>query len=125
MRQMTRREMIFSSAAATAAFGLGGRLVFPGLAQAQQAMAHGYHKYSVGSIEVTALADGVWEKAHDPGFIAGVSVDDTKTALAAAGLPTDFVPIPFTPNLLKVGGKLVLIDTGTGAARRAVRRPAS
>ena len=41
-------------------------------------------------------------------------MDETKAALAAAGLPTDFVPIPFTPNLVKTGGQVVLIDTGTG-----------
>ena len=43
-----------------------------------------------------------------------VPVDETKAALAAAGLPTDFVPIPFTPNLVKTGGQVTLIDTGTG-----------
>jgi glyoxylase-like metal-dependent hydrolase (beta-lactamase superfamily II) len=114
---MTRRELIFSTTAATVAFGLGGRLAFPSLAQAQGAMAQGFHRYSVGSIEVTALSDGVWEKAHDPGFIKNATVDETKAALAAAGLPIDFVPIPFTPNLLKTGGKLVLIDTGTGSGQ--------
>jgi glyoxylase-like metal-dependent hydrolase (beta-lactamase superfamily II) len=117
MSQMTRRELIFSSAAAAVAFGLGGRMVFPGLAQAQQAMAQGFHRYNVGSIEVTALSDGLWEKAHDPNFIKGATVDETKAALAAAGLPTDFVQIPFTPNLVKTGGKLVLIDTGTGSGQ--------
>jgi len=56
----------------------------------------------------------MWERAHDPNFIKGVSVDQTKAALAASGLPTDFVPIPFTPNLVKTGGQIVLVDTGTG-----------
>ena len=114
MGQMTRREVIFSAAATAAAFGLGGRLSFLGTAHAQTAMDRGFHRYTVGSIEVTALYDGVWEKAHDPGFITNVSVDETKAALAAAGLPTDFVPIPFTPNLVKAGGQVALIDTGTG-----------
>lgn len=114
MMTMTRREMIFSAAATAAAFGLGGRLSFPGAAHAQTMTERGFYRYSVGSIEVTALYDGVWEKAHDPVFIKNVSVDETKAALAAAGLPTDFVPIPFTPNMLKVGGQVVLIDAGTG-----------
>ena len=114
MGQMTRREVFFSAAATAAAFGLGGRLSLLGTAHAQTAMDRGFHRYTVGSIEVTALYDGVWEKAHDPGFITNVSVDETKAALAAAGLPTDFVPIPFTPNLVKAGGQVVLIDTGTG-----------
>ena len=114
MSQMTRREVIFSAAATAAAFGLGGRLSFLGTAHAQTATERGFHRYNVGSIEVTALYDGMWEKAHDPAFIKNASVDETKAALAAAGSPTDFVPIPFTPNMVKVGGQLVLIDTATG-----------
>jgi len=114
MFEMTRREMIFSAAATAAAFGLNGRLSFFGTAHAQTAMDRGFHRYNVGDIEVTAISDGLWEKAHDANFIKGVSVDETKSALAASGLPTDFVPIPFTPNVVKTGGQVVLIDTGTG-----------
>jgi glyoxylase-like metal-dependent hydrolase (beta-lactamase superfamily II) len=117
MHEMTRRELIFSAAATAAAFGLTGRLTFPRVAHAQMAMGQGFHRYRVGSIEVTALSDGVWERAHDPGFIKNATVEETKAALAAAGLPTEFVPIPFTPNLLKTGGQLVLIDTGTGSGQ--------
>jgi glyoxylase-like metal-dependent hydrolase (beta-lactamase superfamily II) len=114
MVEITRREMIFSAAATAAAFGLGGRLSFIGTAHAQTATERGFHRYNIGSIEVTAIYDGMWEKSHDPNFIKGASVDETKAALAAGGLPTDFVPIPFTPNVVKVGGQIVLIDTGTG-----------
>jgi glyoxylase-like metal-dependent hydrolase (beta-lactamase superfamily II) len=115
MYEITRRGLIISSAAAAAAaLGLNGRVAFLGVAHAQTAMERGFHRYNVGSIEVTALYDGMWERAHDPSFIKNVTVDQTKAALAAAGLPTDFVPVPFTPNLVKAGGKLVLIDAGTG-----------
>jgi glyoxylase-like metal-dependent hydrolase (beta-lactamase superfamily II) len=114
MYQISRRHLILSSAAATAVFGLNSRLAFLGMAQAQTALERGYYRYNVGSIEVTALYDGMWEKPHDAGFIKDVTVDQTKAALTAAGLPADFVPIPFTPNLVKTGGQVVLIDTGTG-----------
>jgi len=117
MHGITRRELIVSSAAAAAMLGLKGRVAFVGVAHAQQMMDKGFHRYRVGSIEVTALSDGIWEKGHDPSFIKNVTVDQTKAALAAAGLPTDFVPIPFTPNLLKIGGQLVLIDSGTGSGQ--------
>ena len=56
----------------------------------------------------------MWEKAHDPAFIANASLDDTKAAHAAAGLPTACAPIRFTPNPVKSGGQLTLIDAGTG-----------
>lgn len=114
MYEISRRDLILSSAAAAAVLGLNSRVAFLGVAHAQTAMERGFHRYNVGSIEVTALYDGVWEKPHDPNFIKGVSVDQTKAALAAAGSTTDFVPIPFTPNLVKIGGQFVLIDTATG-----------
>ncbi len=67
--------------------------------------AVGHYKYKVGSIEVTAVYDGIWRKPHDPAFIKGVSVEETKTALAKAGLTTDFFPIPLTVVVLKIGDK--------------------
>jgi len=114
MHGFTRREVILSSAATAAVFGLSGRLALVTAANAQQAMPQGFHRYQVGSMEVTALYDGLWQKTHDPNFIKGVSVEETKAALTAAGLPADHVPIPFTPNLVRTGGQLVLIDSGTG-----------
>ena len=112
MYEMTRRDLIISSAAAAAVLGLNGRVAFLGTAHAQKAMEQGFHRYKVGDIEITALYDGQWEKAHDPGFIKNATVDQTE-----AGLPTEFVPIPFTPNAVKTGGKVVLIDTGTGSGQ--------
>jgi glyoxylase-like metal-dependent hydrolase (beta-lactamase superfamily II) len=117
MYEMTRRDLIISSAAAAAVLGLDGRVAFLGTAHAQQTMEQGFHRYRVGDIEITALSDGHFEKPHDPGFIKNATVDQTKAALAAAGLPTEFVMIPFTPNAVKTGGKVVLIDTGTGSGQ--------
>ena len=117
MYEITRRDLIISSAAAAALLGLNGRVAFIGTAHAQKAMEQGFHRYKVGDIEITALYDGVWEKGHDPGFIKDVTVDQTKAALAAAGLPSEFVPIPFTPSAVKTGGKIVLFDTGTGSGQ--------
>jgi len=117
MYEITRRDFIISSAAAAAVLGLNGRLVFIGTAHAQKAMEQGFHRYKVGAIEVTALFDGIWEKPHDPGFIKNATVDETKAALGAAGLPTDFVLVPFTPNVVRAGGRIVLVDTGTGGGQ--------
>jgi glyoxylase-like metal-dependent hydrolase (beta-lactamase superfamily II) len=117
MYEISRRDLILSSAAAAAVLGLDRRVAFLGVAHAQTAMERGFYRYKVGSIEITALYDGVWEKAHDPAFIANATVDETKAALAAAGLTTDFVPVPFTPNLVKMGPQFVLIDTGTGGGQ--------
>ena len=84
----------------------------------------GFHKYKVGSIEVTALYDGIWEKPHDPAFIKNASVEDTKAALGKAGLTTDFVSIPLTVVVLKVGDRLIMVDSGSGGAVAADGRQA-
>jgi glyoxylase-like metal-dependent hydrolase (beta-lactamase superfamily II) len=49
-----------------------------------------------------------------PAFIANASVDDVKEAMVKAGLPADFVSIPFTVVVVKNGGKTILCDSGTG-----------
>ena len=77
----------------------------------------GFHKYKVGSIEVIALYDGIWEKPHDPGFIKNASVEETQTALRNAGLPTEFVSIPLTVVVLKLGKETIMVDAGSGGGQ--------
>ncbi|MCA0045786.1 MBL fold metallo-hydrolase [Mesorhizobium sp. B283B1A] len=118
MFSMTRRTVLHSAAAA-AAFGLAGKLEFtrPAFAQTPVEPTVGFYKYKVGDIEVTAVYDGIWRKPHDPAFIKDVSVDDTKAALAKAGLPTEFMPIPLTVVVLKMGGRLIMMDAGSGVGQ--------
>ena len=68
----------------------------PAFAQKTADPAKPFVTYKVGSAEVTAIYDGIWEKPHDPAFITNASVDDVKAAMVKAGLPADFVSIPFT-----------------------------
>ena len=95
MLNMSRRGLL-ASAALGAAFGLTGKVAFIGPAHAEAPLepTTGFYKYKVGSIEVTAVYDGIWRKPHDPTFIKNASVEDTKAALAKAGLTTEFMPIP-------------------------------
>src|ERR1043165_9342274 len=111
---LSRRDFVVSTSLA-ASLGLGARLaVSPALAQKTPDPAKGFVKYKIGEAEVTALYDGIWEKPHDPAFIANASVDDVKAAMVKAGLPADFVSIPFTVVVVKNGGETVLCDSGTG-----------
>jgi glyoxylase-like metal-dependent hydrolase (beta-lactamase superfamily II) len=115
MFHLSRRDLVVGAAGAFAAFGLDKPLAFIGAAQAQTVPAGpGFKKYQVGDIEVFSLYDGVWEKPHDEKFIKGASVEETKAALRAGGLPDAFVSLPFTVLAVRTGGRLMLIDSGTG-----------
>src|SRR5262245_30944165 len=101
MFDVSRRDLMVGAGLATA-FGLTSRLVIdPAFAQKTPDPAKGFVTYKVGTAEVTAIYDGIWEKAHDPAFISNASVDDVKSAMAKAGLPVDFVSIPFTVSVIK------------------------
>src|SRR5689334_3676586 len=104
MLNMSRRGVLLSTAMA-AAFGLPKPLALVADAYAETPVEPtiGFYKYKVGSIEATAVYDGIWRKPHDPAFIKDVTVDETKAALARAGLTTDFMPIPLTVLVLKIG----------------------
>lgn len=118
MFDITRRTVL-GAAASAAAFGLARKLevTLPARAEAQVEPATGFYKYTVGSIEVTAIYDGIWRKPHDPAFIKNASVDETKQALAKAGLTTDFMPIPLTVVVLKVGDRVIMMDAGSGVGQ--------
>ena len=114
MKSISRRGFVISAATAGAAFGLDGPLEFLTPAFAQAA-AKDLVTFKVGDIEVTQMYDGIWERAHDPGFVKNASLDDVKAALRAGGLTDAHVPITFTVTAVKMNGNLVLFDSGTGA----------
>lgn len=100
MFHVARRSVVIGAAAAAAAFGIGKRLELLPAASAQGGSLSPmnpkglqFHRFSLGDIEVTQILDGATERAHDPGFIRNASVEDTKAALRAAGLPDENVPI--------------------------------
>jgi glyoxylase-like metal-dependent hydrolase (beta-lactamase superfamily II) len=118
MQNLSRRDVVIGAGLA-AALGLNGRvgIVSPALAQPMPDAGKGFYKYKVGSVEVTALYDGIWKKPHDPAFIKNASVEDTKAALAKAGMTTEYMPIPLTVVFLKVGDKLIMVDSGSGVGQ--------
>src|SRR5271167_277712 len=113
------RRGVLASAAFAAAFGLTKRLQFVESAWAETPLepTNGVYKYKVGDIEVTAVYDGIWRKPHDPAFIKNASLEDTKEALAKAGLTTEFMPIPLTVIVLKIGDKHIMVDAGSGVGQ--------
>jgi len=115
MSNLTRRNALLAAACA-GAFGLPKPVSFIGAALAQKGpeAGKGFRPFEFGKVHGFILNDGVWEKPHDPAFIENVSVEETKAALAAAGIANEFVPIPFNITLLEFGNDTVLFDAGTG-----------
>jgi glyoxylase-like metal-dependent hydrolase (beta-lactamase superfamily II) len=114
MLNMSRRDMLASAAAIVLSKPLTST---PAHAETPLEPTVGFYKYKVGLIEVTAVYDGIWRKPHDPAFIKGVSVDETKAALAKAGLTTEFMPIPLTVMVLKIGDRHIMVDAGSGVGQ--------
>jgi glyoxylase-like metal-dependent hydrolase (beta-lactamase superfamily II) len=118
MFTMSRRAVL-GSAVTAAAFGLSSKLEFvmPALAATPLEPMVGFYKYKVGDIEVTAIYDGIWKKPLDATFIKNASIEDTKEALSRAGLTTEFMPIPLTVVVLKIGDRLMMMDAGSGVGQ--------
>ena len=115
MIKLSRRDFVVSAAVAASVLGLDRRVVFAESKSGGEAEAKGFHAFKVGDIEVITISDGTWFKPHDPAFIRNATVEETKAALAAAGLANDTVPIPFTVTVVRSGGRTIMFDSGTGA----------
>ena len=87
MRKMSRRDFALGAAAGALVSGIPAPFTFlaPSPALADKILDQGFHKFLVGDITMTALYDGLWEKPHDPSFIANATVEQTKGALIVAG----------------------------------------
>ena len=119
MNNISRRNFVLSATAASAAFGLNGQLEFIGSAQAQsyanaKLIDKGFYKFKVGDVEVTQIYDGIWNRAFEDNFVKNAPPDQVKGALKAAGLADNIIPIPFTVTVVKMKGKYVMFDSGTG-----------
>lgn len=109
MTDLTRRAWL----AGTAATALAAA---PAMAAAPQASKQGpgVYRYRIGSYELTALYDGVWDSPIDAKYIRNADFADVQRALTEAFLPRDKLPFSYTALLVNTGSKLVLLDAGTG-----------
>lgn len=103
------RRSILATAAATPLMG-GAAMAAQPLSGTQ---APGFYRFKIGDLEVTAINDGFARRPLD-GFIKNATLDEVKSALGAAFLPTDQMTIPFTTLVVNTGTKLVLLDSGNG-----------
>jgi glyoxylase-like metal-dependent hydrolase (beta-lactamase superfamily II) len=77
--------------------------------------AAGFYRYKVGSYECTSVNDGARTFPMPDKFVTNVPKEKALAAAEAAYMPKGMVTVPFNPQLINTGSKLVLIDTGSGA----------
>ena len=118
MTDLDRRQLLGGAAAATAAAALSsfpastaGAAVPPSGTQAP-----GFYRYKVGSLECTSINDGARSFPMPDTFVKNVPKEEALAAAEAAYMPKGMVTVPFNPQLINTGGKLVLIDCGNGVA---------
>jgi glyoxylase-like metal-dependent hydrolase (beta-lactamase superfamily II) len=115
MNDLSRRDLLAGAAA------IGAASVLPltsqearATAPAATAQAPGFYRYKVGSIECTSINDGARTFPLPDTWVTNVSKDQAIAAAEAAYMPKGMVTVPFNPQLINSGGKLILLDCGNG-----------
>src|SRR5882724_15503 len=116
MNDLSRRRLLASVAAAGAATALTPLGAMPARAAAPPAAAQapGFYRYKVGTIECTSINDGARTFPLPDTFVKNAPKEEALAAAEAAYMPKGMVTVPFNPQLVNTGGKLVLIDSGSG-----------
>ncbi len=116
--QLTRRSLLTGAAAIGAAGIAPATAILPTHAASPPtgAQAPGFYRYKVGSFECTSINDGARTFPMPDTFVKNVPKEQALAAAEAAYMPKGMVTVPFNPQLINTGSKLVLIDCGNGVA---------
>ncbi len=115
---LDRRQLLAGAAAvgaATALTSFGASTAHAAVTPAG-AQAPGFYRYKVGSYECTSINDGARSFPMPDKWVTNVAKDEALAAAEAAYMPKGMVTVPFNPQLINTGSKLILIDTGNGVA---------
>lgn len=118
MIDLNRRQVLAAAAAAGAASALSpfGLSIARAAVPAAGTQAPGFYRYKVGNYECTSINDGARTFPMPDKFVVNVAKDEALAAADGAYMPKGMVTVPFNPQLINTGSKLVLIDTGNGVA---------
>lgn len=72
----------------------------------------GHRRHKLGDFELIALHDGVQRRPLGEEFVRNVPLEQVKAMLAAQGLPTEYVDIPYTAFLAITPAGRFLFDAG-------------
>jgi glyoxylase-like metal-dependent hydrolase (beta-lactamase superfamily II) len=116
---LSRRDLLAGAAAIGAAASLPPNLASTARAAAPASgvQAPGFYRYKVGDYECTSINDGAASFPMPDGFVKNVPKEEALAAAEAAYMPKGNVTVPFNPQLINTGSKLILIDCGNGVAR--------
>ncbi len=117
MINLNRRQLLAGAAlAGTAAATRLGTAPAGAAMNPAGAQAAGFYRYKVGSFECMSINDGARTFPVPDKFVTNASREEAVAAADAAYMPKGMVTIPFNPQIINTGSKLVLIDTGNGVA---------
>ena len=118
MIDLSRRELLAGAAAigASAALSPLGMSAAVAATPPSSAQAPGFYRYKVGSFQCTSINDGARTFPMPDTFVKNVPKAEALGAARAAYMPEGMVTVPFNPQLINTGSKLVLIDCGNGVA---------
>src|ERR1044072_6382384 len=115
MTALTPRHLL-GAVPATGAIALAkpsqGRAAAPAIGR----QVAGIYRYKVGDIECTSINDGARSFPMPDTFVKNAPKAEALAAAEAAHMPKGMVTVPFNPQLINTGRKLVLIDCGTREA---------
>ena len=119
MTDVSRRRLLAGVAAAGTAAALSPLVGLPVARAAVPpagSQAPGFYRYKVGDYECTSINDGARTFPMPDTFVTNVPKEEALGAAEAAYMPKGMVTVPFNPQLINTGSKLILIDTGNGVA---------
>ena len=113
--ELTRRHAL-AGAAAIGATPLLAPIALEAAAPLADKQAPSFYRYKVGDIQVTVVSDGRSTLPLEDSFVSNANKEEVNAVLEKAFLPRDIFTIYYAPLVINTGSKLVVIDTGSGAA---------
>lgn len=116
MTELTRRQTFAAVAGGIAASALPIASAAQAAAPPAGKQAAGWYRYKIGTIEVTVATDGIARFKMAEDHVINIKKDVVNVALAEVFMEKDMMTTPYNPVAINSGGKLAVIDTGTGEA---------
>lgn len=111
---MSRRHFLLGSAAIGSTWLAGPLAGCANTPPKISALSPGASRVHLGAATVTMLSDGFVSRPLDANFVRNAPLSSVQATLAAAGLPTDRIDVPFTPMVVDIGNQRILFDAGNG-----------